>query len=113
VPSLSRDTLFRQTGHVVGDPQQKQSPTEMEKKMKHTRRSTRLNNWQEAGVILGGILVDSAKLINQALPKIANSQHRAEIEQYCGGTENGPYPSEAAINSLKAAIINMMMGKPE
>jgi hypothetical protein len=81
--------------------------------MKRTRRSTRLNNWQEAGVILGGILVDSAKLINQALPKIANSQHRLEIEQYCGGTENGPYPSEAAINSLKAAIINMMMGKPE
>ncbi len=81
--------------------------------MKRTRRSTRLNDWQEAGILLGGILVDSAKLINQALPEIANPQHRLEIEQYCGGTENGPYPSEAAIESLKAAILNKMMEKPE
>ncbi len=77
-----------------------------------TRRSTRLNDWQEAGITLGGILVDSAKLIHQALPKIADSPHRSEIEQYCGGTENEPFPSEAALQSLKAAILTVMMEKP-
>ncbi|HEX7395328.1 MAG TPA: hypothetical protein VF313_10410 [Anaerolineaceae bacterium] len=78
---------------------------------KHTTRSTRLSDWQEAGVVLGGILVDSAKLINQALLEIANSQHRVEIEQYCDGKENEPFPSEAALQSLKAAILNTMMEK--
>ncbi len=79
---------------------------------KRTRRYTRLNDWQEAGIVLGGILVDSAKLINQALPKIANSAHRLEIEQYCGETEIGPYPSKAVLESLKDAILNVMMDKP-
>lgn len=80
---------------------------------KRIRRSTRLNDWQEAGIVLGGILVDSAKLINQALPKIANSQHRLEIELYCDVTENRPYPSEAALQSLKVAILKGMLAKPE
>lgn len=79
---------------------------------KRTRRSTRLNDWQEVGIVLGGILVDSAKLINQALPKFANSAHRLEIEHYCGETEIGPYPSNAALESLKAAILKVMMDKP-
>jgi hypothetical protein len=79
---------------------------------KRTRRSTRLNDWQETGIVLGGILVDSAKLINQALSKIANSAHRLEIEHYCGETEIGPYPSNAAQESLKAAILKVMMDKP-
>ena len=79
---------------------------------KRTRRYTRLNDWQEAGIVLGGILVDSAKLINQGLPKIANSAHRLEIEHYCGETEIGPYPSKAALESLKDAILNVMMDKP-
>ncbi len=81
--------------------------------MKRTRHNTRLNDWQEAGIVLGGILVDSAKLINQALPKITNPQHRLEIEQYCDSTENGPYPSAAVLESLKAAILDVMMLKPE
>jgi hypothetical protein len=87
----------------------------MEKKMsiKRVRRSTRLTDWQEAGVVLGGILVDSAKLINQVLPEIANSNHRVEIEQYCGGTEKEPFPSEAALQSLKAALLNTLMEKPK
>jgi hypothetical protein len=75
--------------------------------------STRLNDWQEAGIILGGILVDSAKLINQALPEITTSQHRQEIERYCDGIGNGPYPSKAAIASLRAAIFKLMMVKPK
>ena len=81
--------------------------------IKRTRHSTRLSDWQEAGVVLGGILVDSAKLINQALLEIANSQHRMEIEQYCSGTEKEPFPSEAALQSLKAAILNALMEKLE
>ena len=81
--------------------------------IKRTRRSTRLNDWQEAGIVLGGILVDSAKLINQALPKIANSAHRLEIEHYCGETEIGPYPSKAALESLKDAILNVILDKPK
>jgi hypothetical protein len=87
----------------------------MEKNMtpKRTRRSTRLNDWQEAGIVLGGVLVDSAKLINLALPKIANSSHRLEIEHYCGETEKGFYPSKAALESLKAAILKVMMERPE
>ena len=80
--------------------------------MKRTSRTTRLNNWQENGIILGGILVDSAKLINQALPEIATPQHRLEIEQYCARTENRPYPSNAAISSLKAAILKIMKDMP-
>jgi hypothetical protein len=76
---------------------------------KRTRRSTRLNDWQEAGITLGGILVDSAKLISQSLPKIADPQHRQEIEQYCSGTEKEPFPCEAALQSLKAAILLVMM----
>jgi len=79
---------------------------------KRTRRSTRLNDWQEAGIALGGILVDSAKLISQALPKISDPQHRLEIEQYCSGTEKEPFPSEAALQSLKAAILRGMMEVP-
>jgi len=75
--------------------------------------STRLNDWQEDGIILGGILVDSAMLINQALPEITNSQHRLEIERYCDDTEKWPYPTKAATLSLKAAILKFMMAKPE
>lgn len=81
--------------------------------MKRTRRSTRLHDWQEAGIALGGILVDSAKLIYQALPEITDPQHRLEIERYCGGTEKGLYPSDAALQSLKAAILTVMRSKPE
>jgi hypothetical protein len=86
---------------------------EEEMSAKRTRRSTRLNDWQEAGIALGGILVDSAKLISQALPKISEPQHRLEIEQYCSGTEKEPFPSEAALQSLKAAILRVMMEAPE
>jgi hypothetical protein len=81
--------------------------------MKQIRRSTRLNDWQEAGIVLGGILVDSAKLINQALPEIINPNHRSEIEQYCRGTENEPFPSKAALQALKAAILIVMMERSE
>ena len=80
--------------------------------MKHTRCGTRLQDWQEAGIALGGILVDSTRLINQALPRISNAQHRLEIERYCAGTEKGPYPSAVALESLKAAILALMMSQP-
>ncbi len=80
--------------------------------MKRTRRSTRLNDWQEAGIALGGVLIDSAKLLAQALPKITSPELRAEIGQYCT-KEYEPYPSEAALQALKAAILKVMMEKPE
>jgi hypothetical protein len=93
---------------------QKQFPKKRNgEKMKRTGHSTRLNDWQEAGVILGGILVDSARLINQALPEIADAQHCLEIEWYISGTEHGPFPSAAALQSLKTAILTGMMAKPE
>jgi hypothetical protein len=79
--------------------------------MKHMTHSTRFNNWQEAGISLGGILVDSTKLIHQVLPRIANPQHRLEIEHYCSGTEKEPFPPKAALQSLKDAILLSMMGK--
>jgi hypothetical protein len=104
---------FRQAGLKLAIPKEVFPLTETEKSMKHTRRSTRLNDWQEAGIILGGILVDSAKLINQALPEIASSKHRSEIEQYCRATENEPYPSTAALQALKAAILTILMEKSE
>jgi hypothetical protein len=79
---------------------------------KRTRRSTRLNDWQEAGIALGGILVDSAKLISQALPKVSDPKHLQEIEQYCSGTGKEPFPSETALQSLKVAILRVMMEVP-
>jgi hypothetical protein len=81
--------------------------------MKRMVHSTRLNNWQEAGISLGGNLVDSRKLIKQVLPRIADQQHRREIEHYCGGTEKEPFPSRAALQALKAAILLWLTRKPE
>lgn len=80
---------------------------------KRNSHNTRLNNWQEAGIALGGILVDSAMLISQALPKIADIQHRLEIKRYCSGIEKEPFPSEAALQSLKAALLKVMMEDSE
>ena len=81
--------------------------------MRKTIRNTRLNDWQEAGIMLGGVLVDSTRLVNQSLSEITRSEYRMEIEQYCSGKESRPFPSEAALQALKAAIIKVMMEKPE
>lgn len=67
----------------------------------------RHNDWQEEGVRLGGILVDAAEIVQQALPRIKKAKHRKEIEDFIHG--KGKFPSREALKSLEAAVIAIKM----
>ncbi|MBL7163832.1 MAG: hypothetical protein ISS57_14625 [Anaerolineales bacterium] len=73
-----------------------------------------MNNWQEGGIRLAGMLVNAVEIIQEALPHVRNRAHRREIQRYLAGGEKGVLPSPEALRSLEAGIIaSRMMSQRE
>jgi hypothetical protein len=68
-----------------------------------------MNNRQEEGIRLAGMLVNAVEIIQEALPHIKNRAHRREIRCYLAGGEKGALPSSDALRSLEAGIIASRM----
>ena len=68
-----------------------------------------MNNWQEEGIRLAGMLVNAVEIIHEALPHVKNRAHRREIQRYLAGGGKEPLPSPKALRSLEAGIIATMM----
>jgi len=68
-----------------------------------------MNNWQEGGIRLAGMLVNAVEIIQEALPHIKNRPHRREIRCYLAGRGKGALPSPEALRSLEAGIIASRM----
>jgi hypothetical protein len=54
------------------------------------------------------MLLDAVEVVREALPFIKNAAHRAQVESYL---EGGPWPSDAAMRSLEAAVIASQMAR--
>ena len=68
-----------------------------------------MQNWQEKGIRLAGMLVDAVEIIHAALPQMKNPAHRTEIERYLASSGKGPLPSPAALEALEGALIAVLM----
>ena len=68
-----------------------------------------MNNWQEEGIRLAGMLVNAVEIINQALPHIKNRAHRRDIQHYLTRGSKGAFPCPEALRSLEAGIIASRM----
>jgi len=73
------------------------------------QRSYTMNNWQEGGIRLAGMLVYAMEIIQEALPHVRNRAHRREIQRYLAGGGKGAFPSPEALRSLEAGIIASRM----
>ena len=68
-----------------------------------------MNNWQEEGIRLAGMLVNAVEIIHEALPHVKNRAHRREIQRYLASGGKGAFPSPEALRSLEAGIIASRM----
>ncbi len=68
-----------------------------------------MNNWQEEGIRLAGMLVNAVEIIHEALPQVKNQAHRREIQRYLTSGGKGSFPSPNALRSLEAGIIASRM----
>ncbi|MBL7163249.1 MAG: hypothetical protein ISS57_11630 [Anaerolineales bacterium] len=68
-----------------------------------------MNNWQEEGVRLAGMLVDAVDIIHAALPYVKDPAYRQEIQDYLAGGGKNLFPSPEVLRSLEAGIIAISM----